>query len=191
MRRLPNPRQRVLGALDFARELDEQQPEFAGDFGDGCRGAVVEDGPVVDPFAEGVGVEDAAEEEDGLFGGVPVLVGVAGGYARPTRIFCCGLMGRLVWFARFRVRVRLVGCGRRLRVRGAAGTCALRGVGGCVDWHLIIVAVISACLVVTRMALVRRRSHFVPLIAREILLLVVAIAIVDVSRPRRGVLLAV
>ena len=34
---------------------------------------MVVDGPVVDPFAETVGVEDGAEEEDGLFGGIPIF----------------------------------------------------------------------------------------------------------------------
>ena len=49
------------GALHLAREFDEQQPELAGDFGDGRVRPVVVDGPVVDPFAEAVGVEDGAE----------------------------------------------------------------------------------------------------------------------------------
>jgi hypothetical protein len=55
-------------------ELDQQEPQFTGDFGHGSGGTVEEDGPIVDPLPERVGVEDGAEEEDGLFGGVPVLV---------------------------------------------------------------------------------------------------------------------
>jgi hypothetical protein len=31
------------------------------------------DGPVVDPFAQRVGVEDTAQEQDWLFLGIPVL----------------------------------------------------------------------------------------------------------------------
>jgi hypothetical protein len=55
-------------------ELDQQEPQFTGDFGHGSGGTVEEDGPIVDPLPERVGVKDGAEEEDGLFGGVPVLV---------------------------------------------------------------------------------------------------------------------
>lgn len=38
----------------------------------------MEDGPIVDPFTERIGVEDAAQQGDGLFGGVPILDGKAG-----------------------------------------------------------------------------------------------------------------
>ena len=50
---------------------------LAGDFGDGGVWSVVVDGPVVDPFAEAVGVEDGPEQDDGLFGGIPVFERVA------------------------------------------------------------------------------------------------------------------
>ena len=40
---------------------------------------MVVDGPVVNPFAEAVGVEDGPEQDDGLFGGIPVFERVAVG----------------------------------------------------------------------------------------------------------------
>lgn len=52
---------------------------------------MVEDGPVVDPFAERVGIKDAAEKENGSFGWVPVLDGVTGGEACSSGVFLCGL----------------------------------------------------------------------------------------------------
>lgn len=50
----------LFGPLDLTGELDEEEPELTGHFGEGGGRAVVEDGPVVDPLAERVGVEDGA-----------------------------------------------------------------------------------------------------------------------------------
>ena len=84
----------LLGALDLARQLDEEQPELAGHLADGRARAVVVDGPVVDPLAERVRVEDAAEQLDGLLGRVPVLEREAGRDLVPLGIGLGGLAGR-------------------------------------------------------------------------------------------------
>ena len=108
----------LLSPLDLARELDEEQPQLASHLGQRRRWAVMEDGPVVDPLAERVRVEDAPQQHNGFFGGVPVLVRVAGGDAGATRVFFGGL-GR-----------RLGGCrgplGGGLRLRLWLGTAGVR-----------------------------------------------------------------
>ena len=55
-------REALLGSLHLAGELDEQQPEVARDFGHRGGGPIAVDGPVVDPFAERIGVEHTTEE---------------------------------------------------------------------------------------------------------------------------------
>ena len=107
-----------VGPLDFARELDQEEPKLAGHFGERGGGAVVEDGPVIDPLAERVGIEDGPEEHDGLFGGIPVLVRVAGGDASAAGIFFGGLGARLWW------RGRLLWGGGWLSGRGGGAAWA-------------------------------------------------------------------
>ena len=89
-----HPRHALLGALDFARQLDEKQPHFAGDFGHGRPGAVVKDGPVIDPFPERVGIEDRAEQHDWFFGRIPVFVRVPSWNPCAARIFFCSFAWR-------------------------------------------------------------------------------------------------
>jgi hypothetical protein len=142
----------LLSALDLASELDQKQPEFAGHLGDGGGGSVVEDGPVVDPLAERVGIEDTTEQHDGFFSGVPVLVRVSSGDLCAAGILFGGLCGSLGGGA--------LGGGSRLRATG--------GVGGAtgpaslwlwiVDWDLIMTITISIPVTfVSRVLLVRRR----------------------------------
>lgn len=45
------------------------------------------DGPVVDPLSERVCVEDTAQEDNGLFSWIPILIRVTGGNASASRIF--------------------------------------------------------------------------------------------------------
>lgn len=115
----------LLGALDLAGELDQQEPELAGHVRDGGRGPVVVDGPVVDPLAQAVGVEDAAQEHDGLLGGVPVLERVARGDAVAAGVGLGGLGGR----RRLLGRGGRAGGVRSLGRRGRLSTAA-RGGGG-------------------------------------------------------------
>ena len=49
-----------LGALDLAGELDQEEPEITSTVGHGLVGAVLVNGPVIDPLAQRVGVEDTA-----------------------------------------------------------------------------------------------------------------------------------
>lgn len=56
-----NARHALLRPLNLACELNQKQPKLSSHVGDGCRGTVVVDRPVVDPFAEAVRIEDAAE----------------------------------------------------------------------------------------------------------------------------------
>jgi hypothetical protein len=128
---------RFFSPLDFAGELDEQEPELACHLGEGGSGSVVEDGPVVDPFAERVGIEDGAEEHNGFFAGVPVLVRVAGGDASAARIFFSGLARGLCGSGG-----RLLG-GGWLRAAGTRGTSWTAGLWLIIDWDLIIVIAIS------------------------------------------------
>nr|POE72304.1 hypothetical protein CFP56_12180 [Quercus suber] len=182
-----------LGPLDLAREVDEQQPKIAGHLGHRGGGAVVEDGPVIDPFAQGVGIEDAAEQEDGLLGRIPVLVRVAGRDAGTSGVLGGGLGGR-------RLGGRAGARGSRLRlcgpggVGGAAGTWHLGGLGRGVDGHLIVVSRISAGLVtvvsVRARRRVGRRARLVLFVAREILMTAIAVVVVDMLRAGRVVLLA-
>jgi hypothetical protein len=101
-------RQTLFGAFDLASELDEGEPEVAGHLGDRSRGPVEGYCPIVDPFAEAVCIEDAAEKKDGLFIGVPVLEVVAGGYTCCSRIAVGGngAFGwcLLTWFRRYFAR---------------------------------------------------------------------------------------
>lgn len=68
----------LLGTLDLARELDEKEPKLTGLVANGRTRAVMVHGPVINPFAEGVGVKDTAKEHDGLLSRVPVLKRVTG-----------------------------------------------------------------------------------------------------------------
>ena len=81
----------LFGPLDFAGQLYEEEPQFASHLSERGCWAVVEDGPVVDPFAKGVGIKDGSEKHDGFFVGVPVLVRVAGRDASATCILFGGL----------------------------------------------------------------------------------------------------
>jgi hypothetical protein len=83
----------LFSPLDFASELDEEEPELTCHLGERGGRSVVEDGPVVDPLAEGVGVEDGSEKHDGFLAGVPVLVRVAGGDASAARVLFGGSGG--------------------------------------------------------------------------------------------------
>lgn len=155
--------QRFFGTLDFPRQLDEQQPEVARDVGHGGGGTVVEDGPVVDPFAQRIGVKDRAEQDDGSFCGVPVLEGVTGGDSGAFGVFLGGLGGGLGGG-----RGRLHGLGRGGAGRGglATGTGALLVLGGI---HIVLVGrrrhlvvikvVISGRFWLAIMRLLRRRRR--------------------------------
>jgi hypothetical protein len=131
----------LFGALDLAGELDEEQPEFARHLGQRRTGSVVEDGPIVDPLAERVGVEDTTQQHDGLFGGVPVLVRVAGGDAGATRIFFGGFGRRL---GGCRGSLGRLGLRLRLGPAGVGGATLTAGLGLLVvDGDLTMVIVIS------------------------------------------------
>jgi hypothetical protein len=73
-------------------------------------------GPVIDPFAERVGIEHAAKQSDGLFAGIPILVGVASRNSCTCRVLRCCLTNRLLSLC-----CRLLGwCGGRTgRLRGS------------------------------------------------------------------------
>jgi len=55
---LANARHGVFGSLDLAGELNEQEPEFACDFGHGSCRAEEENSPVVDPLPKGIRIKD-------------------------------------------------------------------------------------------------------------------------------------
>ena len=59
----PDLGEAVLGTLDLAGQLDELEPQVAGDLGDGggSGSSLLVDGPVKDPFAQGVGIENATQ----------------------------------------------------------------------------------------------------------------------------------
>jgi hypothetical protein len=84
----------LFGALHLASKLDQEEPELTGNVGDGGRGAVMVDGPVIDPLTQTVGIEDAAQEHDGFLGWVPVLEGVSGWDAMLARVGLGGLGDR-------------------------------------------------------------------------------------------------
>lgn len=63
----------VLGALELARELDEQEPEFTRHLGQFVVGPEMISRPVINPFAQRVRVENRAEQQDGWFRRIPVL----------------------------------------------------------------------------------------------------------------------
>jgi hypothetical protein len=144
----------------------------------------VEDGPIVNPLAEGVGVEDTSQEHDGFFGGVPVLVGVARRYACAARIIFSRL-GRGLGRRRTLGLCRLGSAG--LRLRGAARTGSLLLV---VDWDLIIVIAISIPVrLVSCVLFVRRRRAIVD----EVVVVTLTVVVVDdlradVLRLRRSML---
>lgn len=117
----------ALRTLHLRGELDQGQPELAGVVSHGRAGAMVEDGPVVYPLPEGVGVEDAAEEQDGFFIGVPVLQRIA---RRNTGLG--GVLGRR--FGRLFRHRRLASLCRRL----AAGLLRRGGGAGArlVAWRV-------------------------------------------------------
>lgn len=115
-----------------------------------------EDCPVVDPLAERVGVEDAAEEHDGFFGRVPVLKRIAGRDSSATSIFFGGLSHRLAGGC------RALGCWLRLRsggVRCTSGATLLRLL--LVDGNLIIVMAISIPVSLVRLVRSVRRWRMI------------------------------
>jgi hypothetical protein len=142
---LPDALDRLVGAPVLPRQLDEQQPHVAGEVRHGRAMAVAVAGPVVDPLAERVGVEDGAEQRDGLLGRVPVLEREAGGDVRATRVLFGGhaglLRGRCLWFlwggCLWHRRLGARWTRRALGVmRGASGArlvglCGCLCVGGC------------------------------------------------------------
>jgi hypothetical protein len=94
----------LVGALDLASQLDEEKPEVASNVGHGLTGTVGIDGPVVDPLAQAIGIEDATEQQNWLLGSVPMLGRIAGGDARLARILFSGLaplaLRRRLWLWR-------------------------------------------------------------------------------------------
>lgn len=60
-------RDHVLGALELARKLDEQEPEFTCHLREFVVGPEMISRPVVDPFAQRVRVENRTEQQDGWF----------------------------------------------------------------------------------------------------------------------------
>lgn len=103
----------LIRTLDLACELDKKEPELTSHVGDGSGRAVVEDSPVVDPLAKGVGVEDTAQQEDWLLSGIPVLERVTRGDLVPLGISIGGLAN---------------GRGLLLLGRGAGGRGSLRDI---------------------------------------------------------------
>lgn len=106
----------LLGALYLPGQLDQEQPHLAGHVRYGSGSPVVVHGPVVDPLPQGIGVEHATQQHDGLLCRVPVLQGVAGGDAM--------LLGVGLGGARRRRGDRLLGHGSRRAGRG--GTLDVR-----------------------------------------------------------------
>ena len=49
------------------------------------------DGPIIDPFAERVGIEDTPKQDDGGLGRVPILDRVTGGDAHACSVSLGGL----------------------------------------------------------------------------------------------------
>lgn len=68
-----NTWQAFFGAPHLACQLDEKQPHLTRNIGERMRCCVAVDSPVVDPLAQGVGIEYRTQEDDGLFRGIPVL----------------------------------------------------------------------------------------------------------------------
>lgn len=94
-----DPGANLLRALDFARQVDEQEPKVAGHVRDGSGRSMVIDGPVIDPFAQGVEVKNTTKQQDRILGRVPVLQGVSARDAVLLGIRCSGLdwrWGRLL-----------------------------------------------------------------------------------------------
>lgn len=126
------------------------------------------DGPIVDPLSEGVGVEHTAQQDNGLFGGIPILIRVTGRDTCASRIFFGGLGVRGFWGSGLLLLVvHVLGSSR---VRGASPVgrvCGVLGGGGLwlsvgKDWNLIVVIPISIPgRLVSLVLLVRRRRMFV------------------------------
>lgn len=115
-----NPWETFVGPLDLSRKLDQQQPQVARHVGHGSGCAMVEHRPVVDPLAERVGIEYAAQEDDGGLGWVPVLDRV------PWRD--SGALGVRFGGGRWRLRRwRWFGLGRRTSRRGLATSTGTTG----------------------------------------------------------------
>jgi len=116
-------REEFSGALELGTQLDQELPEPSSSAGGLVGAAVVELGPVEDPFAERVGIEDRAEQDDGPLVGIPVLEGVVGRDASLG-----GLATELVG-----IKGSALGCrpGRRRRLGGTgAGRRARRVLAG-------------------------------------------------------------
>jgi len=101
----------LTGTLELGAQLDKELPEAASSAGGLVGSAVVELGPVEDPLAERVGIEDRPEKDDGPLAGIPVLEGVVG---RDTGL--CGLATEFV------VSEGSALGGRSSRRRGLSGT---------------------------------------------------------------------
>lgn len=94
---------------------------------------MVKNRPVIDPLAQRVGVENAAEENDRCLGGIPVLYRIAGRDSRIDGVF----FGRLRWgFGSGWGRLRLGWC-----AGGGGGATSARALGSIwlFVWNLIIV----------------------------------------------------
>lgn len=118
--------------LHLARQLDQQQPQLARHIRHGRRRPVVEHRPVVDPLAQRVGVEHAAQQDDRHLRRVPVLDRVPRRDPRAGRVLLGGVGGR------FGCRGGLGLLGRARRRRLPAGARPFRGVGIFVHGDLVI-----------------------------------------------------
>ncbi|KAH9865794.1 hypothetical protein J1614_009381 [Plenodomus biglobosus] len=118
------------GPLYFGGQVDEEQPELAGHVGDGGARTIVIHGPVEDPLAKGVGIEDGSKEHDGFLFGVPVLVRVASGDTGALGILCRGSALRLLFLLGGRRLLALLGRGGGgLWASILGGSAGARGLG--------------------------------------------------------------
>src|ERR1700759_862788 len=87
-----------LSPAGLACECEQTEPQIAGQVGKRGRGTMNEDGPVVDTLAQRVDVEDGAQHDKSLLGGVPVFKGVAMRDAVFLGVFCRGrALGSILW----------------------------------------------------------------------------------------------
>lgn len=135
----------------------------------------VEDGPLVDPLAWGVGVEDAYQEHGAFFGRVPVLERVAcwGGCGFPSwrhNLMAAARLWYAVMSARFLVGVSSGRCIlRRLRLttKDAAATVTPRGAifprrTSSMRWDILHMGVPSTLWCIRMVVVVSRRGGSCP-----------------------------